>query len=215
MLSGDNSILKKATDAKISSEKAETKEQARIDIIAWITDKTANHEDASLDDNIVKGILDKKSYVKEAKDASFITVKGEYEIPYSELYTASDTTKTIKFYLQASGGTSDPLEVEVEKGATWSDWAFEIDKDQHGIPTFRYNGDVIEQLKYGVYKSGYQYNNKLKGNFQTVSGGFMYYEYVITGQNPSVRGSDDSEITVTDLIESGKTYYYFSNWYTI
>lgn len=91
MLSGDNSILQKATDAKQTSEREEAKEQAKIDIMAWITDKTANHQDASLDDAKVKEILTGKSYVKEAKDSSFITAKGEYEIPYSELYTASDS----------------------------------------------------------------------------------------------------------------------------
>ncbi|HCC04094.1 MAG TPA: hypothetical protein DEP51_04485 [Clostridiales bacterium] len=90
MLSGDNSILQKTTEAKQTTERSEAKEQARIDIMAWITDKTANHEDTSLDDSIVQGILDKKSYVKEAKNSSFITAKGEYEIPYSELYQSSN-----------------------------------------------------------------------------------------------------------------------------
>lgn len=103
MLSGDNTILQKATDAKQTSERAEAKEQAQMDIMAWITDKTANHQDASLDDSIVQGILEKKSYVKEAKDTSFITAKGEYEIPYSELYAA--TTPTIKYGLQEDGVT--------------------------------------------------------------------------------------------------------------
>ena len=92
MLSGDNSILQKATDAKQTSERAEAKEQAQMDIMAYIADKTANHQDASLDDEKVKEILsDNKSYVKTAGDTSFITTKGEYEIPYSEIYTASDT----------------------------------------------------------------------------------------------------------------------------
>ena len=93
MLSGDNGVLQKATDAKQTSERAEAKELAKIDIMAWITDKTANHQDASLDDEKVKEILsDNKSYVKEAKETSFITSKGEYEIPYSELYTTSGKT---------------------------------------------------------------------------------------------------------------------------
>ena len=93
MLSGDNSILQKATDAKQISERAEAKEQAQIDIMAWITDKTANNENSSLDDSKVKTILTGKSYVKNGQpgNESFITAKGEYEIPYSELYTASDT----------------------------------------------------------------------------------------------------------------------------
>ena len=105
MLSGDNSILQKATDAKQTSERAEAKEQARIDIMAWITDKTANHQDSSLDDSKVKSILDGKEYVKEVKDTSFITKKCEYEILYSELYTANDTSKTIKYGLQEDGLT--------------------------------------------------------------------------------------------------------------
>lgn len=91
MLSGDNSILQRATDAKQISERAEAKEQAQTDIMAYIADKTANHQDASLDDDKVKEILsDNKSYVKEAGDTSFTTKKGEYEIPYSELYMSNN-----------------------------------------------------------------------------------------------------------------------------
>lgn len=92
MLSGDNGVLQRATDAKQTSERAEAKEQAQIDIMDWITDKTANHQNASLDDSKVKDILTDKSYVKEAKESSFITAKGDYEILYSELYTATETT---------------------------------------------------------------------------------------------------------------------------
>ena len=57
--------------------------------MAWITEKTANHQDASLDDKKVKEILTGKSYVKNGQpgNESFFTAKGEYEIPYSELYT--------------------------------------------------------------------------------------------------------------------------------
>ena len=96
MLSGDNSILQKATDAKQTSERAEAKEQAQMDIMAYISDKTANHQDASLDDTKIQEILsDNKSYVKTANATSFITTKGEYEIPYSELYTASDKTPVV------------------------------------------------------------------------------------------------------------------------
>ena len=95
MLSGDNSILQKATDAKQTSERAEAKEQAQMDIMAYIANKTANHQNVSLDDEKVKEILsDNKPYVKEAGDTSFTTKKGEYVIPYSELYTASDTPQT-------------------------------------------------------------------------------------------------------------------------
>lgn len=76
-----------------------------MDIMAWIADKTANHESSSLDDSKVKTILTGKSYVKEAKDASFITSKGEYEIPYSELYTASDTASDTPTIATLPAGT--------------------------------------------------------------------------------------------------------------
>ena len=81
MLSGDNSILQKTTEAKQNSERAEAKEQAQMDIMAYIADKTSNHQDASLDDTKIQEILsDNKSYVKTAGNTSFTTAKGEYEI---------------------------------------------------------------------------------------------------------------------------------------
>ena len=59
----------------------EAKEQARMDIMAYIANKAANHQHTSLDDEKIKEILsDNKSYVKEAKTSSFITTKGEYFI---------------------------------------------------------------------------------------------------------------------------------------
>ena len=88
MLSGDNGILQKSTEAKRTTERAEAKEQAQLDILAWITDKTANHEDSSLDNSKIKEILTGKTYVKGGQpgNESFFTAKGEYEIPYTELY---------------------------------------------------------------------------------------------------------------------------------
>ena len=83
--------MQKATTAKENTERSEAKEQAQMDILDWITDKTTNHQDASLNDTKIKAILTGKSYVKEAKDTSFITTKGEYVILYSELYTPTET----------------------------------------------------------------------------------------------------------------------------
>ena len=90
MLSGDNSILQKATDAKTNTERADAKEQAQLDILAWQSDKISKNENSELNDTVIQGILTGKSYVKTANTTSFITVKGEYEIPYSELYTKSN-----------------------------------------------------------------------------------------------------------------------------
>ncbi len=97
MIFGENSIIQKAIDAKQITERSEAKEQAKIDILAYVADKTANHQDASLDDEKIQEILsDNKSYVKEANATSFITTKGGYEIAYSELYTAiNNDTDTV------------------------------------------------------------------------------------------------------------------------
>ncbi|HCC04364.1 MAG TPA: hypothetical protein DEP51_05900 [Clostridiales bacterium] len=97
MLSGNNGILQRAGDAKQTSERAEAKEQAQMDIMDWITDKTANNQNSTLDNAKVKEILIGKSYVKNGQPGndSFITAKGEYEIPYSELYKSNDDSPSI------------------------------------------------------------------------------------------------------------------------
>ena len=91
MLSGNNGILQRATDAKRIAERAEAKEQAQLDILAWISDKISKNEDSSLNDSVIKNILTDKSYVKSADTTSFITKQGEYIIPYSELYNNNGT----------------------------------------------------------------------------------------------------------------------------
>lgn len=81
--------MQRTATAKQNTERADAKEQAQLDILAWISDKNSKNENSTLDDNKVKEILTGKSYVKEAKATSFIAAKGEYEIPYSELYKSN------------------------------------------------------------------------------------------------------------------------------
>ncbi len=125
MLSGNNGILQRATDAKRTAERAEAKEQAQIDIMAYIADKTAKHQDASLDDAKIQEILsDNKPYVKEANDTSFITSKGEYTILYTELYNSGndiiipdDTNTTTVEDINSKIGSA--VTGYSAKGATW------------------------------------------------------------------------------------------------
>ena len=91
MLTEQNGILSQANTAKTQTEIADAKEQAKLDIVAWQSDKMEKGKDSTLSDSIIKGILTGKDYVKEAKDTSFITAKGDHEIPYSDLYTKTDT----------------------------------------------------------------------------------------------------------------------------
>ena len=87
MLTGQNGILTQAQDASTQTEIAEAKEKAQMDIMAWQSERLQNGQDATLNDETVKTILTGKDYVKELKDTSFISVKGEHEIQYSDLYT--------------------------------------------------------------------------------------------------------------------------------
>ena len=87
MLTGQNGILTQAQNASAQTEIAEAKEKAQMDIMAWQSERLQNGQDATLNDETVKTILTGKDYVKELKDTSFISVKGEHEIQYSDLYT--------------------------------------------------------------------------------------------------------------------------------
>ena len=87
MLTGQNGILTQAQNASTQTEIAEAKEQAQMDILAWQSAQLENGQDATLNDETIKTILTGKDYVKELKDTSFISVKGDHEIQYSDLYT--------------------------------------------------------------------------------------------------------------------------------
>ena len=109
MLTGQNGILTQAQNASTQTEIAEAKEKAQMDIMAWQSERLENGQDATLNDEIVKTILTGKDYVKELKDTSFISTKGEHEIQYSDLYTTGNNQ---------GGGTANAGE-EVTKPSTW------------------------------------------------------------------------------------------------
>ena len=93
-LTGENGILSQAGRASDETEIAEAKEKARLDIASWKADKVSKGEDSTLSDSIIKSILTGKDYVKDGQpgETSFITVKGEHEILYSDLYESGETT---------------------------------------------------------------------------------------------------------------------------
>ena len=109
MLTGQNGILTQAQNASTQTEIAEAKEQAQMDILAWQSAQLENGQDATLNDETVKTILTGKDYVKELKDTSFISTKGDHEIQYSDLYTNGNNQ---------GGGTANAGE-EVTKPSTW------------------------------------------------------------------------------------------------
>ena len=109
MLTGQNGILTQAQNASTQTEIAEAKEKAQMDIMAWQSERLQNGQDATLNNETVKTILTGKDYVKELKDSSFISVKGDHVILYSDLYTTGNNQ---------GGGTANAGE-EVAKPSTW------------------------------------------------------------------------------------------------
>lgn len=105
ILTGDNGILLKTNKAKQQTQKEEAKEQAKIDITAWIADKMHKEESVELNDTIIKDILTNQEYVKEAKETSFIAKNGEVEITYAELYQSLNSGETEDVPDQSGEGT--------------------------------------------------------------------------------------------------------------
>lgn len=108
--------------------------------MAWITDKTANHQDASLDDTKVKEILTGKSYVKDGQpgDTSFTTAKGEYVIPYAELYTAGNKEPVVPTTgINYGGKTAQTVEL-----------GDEISIDTEKFTVLSNNGTKIKAIPY-------------------------------------------------------------------
>ena len=99
MLSGDNGILQKSTDAKVKTEKAQIIENAQMDILAKITEKSGEN---ITEDELVE-ILTSSNYNTQGKlsseesvlDRTLTSKDGKYTIPVSEIYNG-------KFIKQAS-----------------------------------------------------------------------------------------------------------------
>ena len=113
MLTGQNGILTQAQNSAEQTEIENAKEQAKLDILAWQSDKLEKGESADLDNTIIKGILTGKDYVGTAGDESFTTKDGKYEIPYSELYQAGSSNPGGDDQEEAVAGE------EVSKPSTW------------------------------------------------------------------------------------------------
>lgn len=88
---GNNGIFSKANEAKMKMEIADAKEKAQLDILAWKSERIANHESTELTDEIIKSILTGKEYVGTVKDVSFTTKQNEYEIPFLEIIGQQST----------------------------------------------------------------------------------------------------------------------------
>ena len=99
MLSGDNSILQKATEAKEKTERAEIIENARLDIMSEITD----NKGGNITKEKLATVLNKyfktlaassiPDEISSTNDIELITSDDKYKIYLSEIYTGKLITK--------------------------------------------------------------------------------------------------------------------------
>ena len=87
MLTGDNSILKRAVDAKERTERAEIIENAKMDILGKISEKNG----ANLTEEEIEEVLIKYGVLLNNNEASIFekklkTTKGNYDILVKEIY---------------------------------------------------------------------------------------------------------------------------------
>ena len=83
-------MLNKAGEAKEQTEIAEVKDRAQLDILDWQAGQLKNNSDATLNDDIVKEIIDGKDYIsgfnEEDPDNIKVITENGYEFPISDLY---------------------------------------------------------------------------------------------------------------------------------
>ena len=122
MLTGDNSILKRATDSKKNTEESQISEEAKIDILAKITD----NEGKAISKKQLKDVL--KNYFNEEEI-------GKLVIP-DDLSSANDelTTKDEKYKIKLS---------DIYNGKVENRWEYD-----HALQTVE-NGNLT--LKIGDY----------------------------------------------------------------
>ena len=95
-LTGNNGLITKAMEAKEQTEVAEVKEMAQLDILDWQANQLADNNDSTLNEDIVKGILDGKDYIagfnEDDPDNIKVITKNGYEFPISDLYYQKGNT---------------------------------------------------------------------------------------------------------------------------
>lgn len=98
MLSGDNGILQRATDAKEYTERAEIVENAKLDILAKMSEKKGENLTAAE----LEEILTSSNYNTQGRlsneenilERTLTSKNGKYQIPVSEIYNGTLTNTT-------------------------------------------------------------------------------------------------------------------------
>ena len=204
MLTGDNGILTRAADSKVKSERSQIIEEARIDILAEMTD---NKED-KITEQQLKKVLNVYFNEQEVtdleipEDVSTLTDKltsknGNYKIAVNEIYNGrlkKTQSKTITFYLYNNG---DYVAYTTTEGNTWYKWAMET-KDNESLEWYSYYYSCSMQQKIIEFYNDNPYNQI------RVEYGDEYWELTASGTGTQ---------SVNDEIKEYE--YYMESWYEV
>ena len=171
MLTGKNGILNQANQAKTKNDIAEVKEQAQLDIANWTAERLKNGEDTTLNDSIIKNVIENANqnntnkYYSELTDTSIKTKQGN-EIMFSDLYkkttlsfdpetlTIGDATNTAKYGWKVKN-------YNVEEAATGG-WRLFFQDNNY---TYLISDNCV-----GSYKPSDYYSSYANGSFVSMVG---------------------------------------------
>ena len=163
MLSGDNSILQKSTEAKESTEAATIKEQAEIIRNGMLIDKTANNLILTQGD-LVAGIATDSSFAGSTTSGNKVVTKdSRYDINVASDLTITvtphtyggDEQETISFYIDTY---IEPF--TAIKGQTWLQWAQDTKDDERFFVHCEYIYNSLQNFIINNSNNG-MYNNEL------------------------------------------------------
>ena len=153
MLSGDNGILQRTTTAKQNTERAEVVENAKLDILAKLSEKKGEN----LTKNELEEILISPDYKTQGSlsseenilERTLTSKDGKYTIPVSEIYSGNLKTEsnenTITFHIN-NYGVND-WTYEAKEGMTFRQWITEYSPED-----FSENSNNV-QYQIGRYRN--------------------------------------------------------------
>ena len=171
-LTGENGVLTQAENAGTQTEIAEVIEKAKLDILAWQTEKESNNEDATLTDSVIQEILTGKVYVEgEPGSKSFVSTNG-HTILYADLYEEPMTIEEAKGL--ENGFDKNTTLVDEFGNTVKVPEGFKIASDSATSVT---GGVVIEDVDYGETAGsqfvwipvGKVYTNEEQTDYETIN----------------------------------------------
>ena len=161
MLSGDNSILQKATDAKTNTERANVIELAKTDILGQITENKGENISKDQLKTILSKYFENIDALEIPDDLSNSDIKlntkqiygGYQNIALIDIYNGKFKLAPIK---TSTFSVSNGGEYQFVEGTTWADWinsTYNVDNFSTGVWYFP-NGRKVDGVVGGVYGGG-------------------------------------------------------------